>query len=285
VIYIKTYEKYSLSDSVDELSREISEFVYDEFRKWFGRGGLANYSNIHEYFPKSYSEDFPVEKFKINTIFVVSDKYGGLNRIGYFHPFDDEFDPSIMLPNGKLKICITLQINVSNKKRSIYPNEVRDMISLISTHEITHAYQYYKHIRRGKSPSVFEISSPLLEMSKIYFDFDNLYDFFNISYICSSKFEMDAFLSQSNINSGDNWVNGLKIFNLPFTNLLNLLKKDLSDVEEDINDVYETFIELYEDNLGINNFDELIKYLYNMVQRNKKYLIRKSNKIKYQSFR
>lgn len=40
-------EKYSLPNSVDLMVNEIVDFTWDKFVWWFGRKGLANYSEIH----------------------------------------------------------------------------------------------------------------------------------------------------------------------------------------------------------------------------------------------
>lgn len=296
--YIKLFEKYSLPNSVDFLSKEVIDFVYDRFSKWFSRKSLANYSEVHNYTPKFFSDDFPVKNIKINTIFIKSDKYGDFNTSGGSTTFDEEDGKikSKILKSGNINIGIIVKIYVSNKINSINNDELFKDIENLIIHELLHSFQSYKVKSKNiiESKDFLAFSWSIVRLMELLWQCKEVVHFLTIVYISYSKYETDAYLSQLWSKNGRDWIDYLEYADISYDELTNIIKDELKDSPGVYDDLYKHFMNLYNkfcDEYNVNvsqknnkiNFkstEEFIKFLHNLISNKKDYLRKKIGKIK-----
>ncbi len=287
--YIKLFEKYSLPNSVEKLANFLTNYILIEFDKWISRKGLANWTDDLEIKVPFTDNDFPVNKIKLKLTFVRGDEF---SRSGYSTPTNIEKD-------GSVDIDISIKLYIPFNKGSFNEEETKTNMDDAITHELLHSYQYYKIESKGikQHHNNLALSHTILGIYGHYSSYSQFAYILHTLYVVSSKDERAAFLSQLHTQKGTYWIEDFnRMYDMSFDEFISIFedgfKKDGSiDIDEKL--FYDTFISWYEyyikeykepidkKLLKCKNFNELIKYLYDIFQREKRDMRNKINKIEY----
>ena len=284
--YIKLFERYSLPDSIESISNELVEIISEKFDEWVMRKSLANWSNRVDFKPSRVFDDFPVNIVKCRLKFLVVKSYNKFTCSGFSSTFSDtesELKPEIV--GDKVNIGIQISIFIPYNKKSFKIDEVKEMEDII-LHELLHSYQSYKKKILGhkENPEEDIISNSYAGAIDTAYK-HKVYTYLNVLYLTSNKSEMNAHLAQTWKKGGDYWLKWFNLlYNMSFEEFMML--SDGVDKEK----FYKTFMNTYnsfeegerqQKILNFKNYEDILKFFWDKFQRNKSYIRKKINKIKY----
>lgn len=275
-------EKYSLNNSVDELSQEVIEFILDKFDWWLNRKGLANYSEIHKFNPIGKYDDFPVDVVKVKTEFVVikrGEHFGSMGRAYYGYKTKQKWSPTIR-KDGTIMPSIAIKIFVPFNKKSFEREKNKKIIEHTVIHEITHCFQYYRdHLAGQKTkniPPTKKMIIDFLDIIERQTDYYFLYNFLIQNYIISEDYEIHAYLSE--IYSDTDWVISFyKFYKMSYDEILKRIKGEIKNSVNTEEIVLKAYNKCAKNN-GVKeakDLNEMVKFLYDNFSRKKEYVFKK----------
>jgi len=300
-------EKYSINNTIDELSQEIVDICLPKFEWWYHEGrkrkhskGLkpGNFVDIFNFKPKTKDRKFDIHRMNIKLVFVLSAD-DEINSSGYCFTFGEKDNPKKnklsprYTPKG-IEIGMEIRIFVPRKSKEDFTQDVIEKMYEIGSHELTHLFQSYKIDQKGLTYEDYEVTSTILEFSsdivQRYTGGGNLFNVFtSLMYICLTKSETDAYLAQvgSKSNTGDFWVEYIDWFRSKSkSRILKNIKQELESEgisdEEFIKILYRDANKNEADFSSIETIDDFLEWGYSVVNRKKNYLLKKVGKAKYQ---
>jgi hypothetical protein len=300
-------EKYSINNTIDQISQEIVDICMSKFDWWNKEGrkrkytrGLkpGNFVDIFYFIPKTKDRKFNISRMNIKLVFVLSADVE-INSSGYCFTFGEKTNPKKNKLSPKdttlgLEVGMEIRIFVPRRSKKDFTQDVIEKIYEIGSHELTHLFQSYKIDQKGFLYEDYEVTTTILDFS---YDIigrysggnSNLFNVFtSLMYICLTKSETDAYLAQagSKSNSGDFWVEYIDWFRSKSKS--RILKNIKQEIESEISE--KDFIEILHkvaeknnaDFSSIETIDDFLEWGYDVINRKKNYLIKKVGKIKYQ---
>lgn len=301
----KIFEKYSLPKSVEDLSKEIVKFSMPKYRWWIknanirrGRGIKMgrSFSEIFEMTPRVISNDFKISKVRLKLAFVPSRSDQSVEGSGYCFTFNKDYVapkksigyktlyPKETDRGFEIGVEVRIFIPVGHPYKS---SDVSAEILGVAIHELTHMYQSIKLHQKEIDYEDYTSTNTILGMLD-YLPGGETRDFFNLLYICLTKSETAAYLSQAHTNTGDYWFRYLDWFKSRSEDkVISEIRKDLAKNRISDEKFLEKWVESEEDNgteeyfSNLTEVDDILSWAYDTINRRKNYLTKKIGKITY----
>lgn len=262
---LKFNERYSLPDSVQSISDELFNVIVRKSK-----------STTFDFIPKDRNNDFPVNKVKVKLILTQSKEF---RFKGASHVFGS---PNTLRPklhsNKMVDIGIEIEIKLPIGK-SI--SDYKDTIQGLLYHEILHSFQSYKKELKGERHEPSSLSFTIMELRNTL-NLKTWTKFLKLVYITSSKEELDAGLSSTQVPIWNSYYKNLykEIYdNYTKDELKRILIKELKDDTSSFVKLYNKISSKYKSNKYIE-FNKLFEDLYKLPLLRKKYIERKLAKTK-----
>jgi len=203
----KIFEKNSFPYSLIPIKEFLCDFIIDKFDWWLNRKGPANYKDEFTLWMDDVNpdikknEDFPLDILNL-TLLIVRNKNGS-NIVpatveNFVSSRNRDYPYNSFLYRGKIHLGIELKIVTGYDV--IHVEMLKEQIETAVSHELTHAYQYYKRSKKGLDLKLNYINpifnNTLMDMAKYFPKCYTLENLLFAYYPYMSKSESDARISE-----------------------------------------------------------------------------------------
>jgi hypothetical protein len=145
-------EKLGVSNSVEEYSKIILDELEKKFQKYLSfkfKKDFTNYSedlvfnNFKDQVSPETSRDFPINNLIIKFRIVAVKSGRDINYSGFYVQDLENFKIK-SLPGGAVNLEILCKIHLRSNKLDVNLDKIKQAMSDVIMHELTHAYQEYK---------------------------------------------------------------------------------------------------------------------------------------------
>lgn len=268
-------ERYSLPDSVLELSEEILYFILNKIKTWQNNKNSTLKIDT-SLTPSKIREGFPVNKVKLRIELVECSSWKGFSSKSFTFEASGPLKPKLY-DNKMVDLGLEFKFFLSKTTTN---EEIIQNIEGNIYHEVLHSFQSFKKKEKGKSEKIDNINNFINSIRRDWYKSPNLSSFLRLSYATSTRKELDAFLAS--MVSTHSKVRYLKIMEEVFS----ITKEDLKrKILSEINDI-KSFIRYVNKKASdsfyerrFKSFDDFFEFFYSNIIKRKKYLFRKISKI------